>query len=66
MCPALFDTGALNSCILKPVVAYLQLEPRGQRTLHTVGPAVEVSLYPVQFFFLLDQDSKEDLIASEN
>ena len=27
---------------------------------------MEVSLYPVQFFFLLDQDSKEDLIASEN
>ena len=66
MCPALFDTGALSSCILKPVVDYLGLEPRGQRTLHTAGPAVEVSLYQVQFFFLLDQDSKEDLIASEN
>ena len=66
MCPALFDTGALSSCILKPVVDYLGLEPRGQRTLHTAGPAVEVSLYQVQFFFLLDHDSKEDLIGSEN
>ncbi len=66
LCPALFDTGALNSCILKPVVDYLRMEPRGRRTLHTAGPAVEVSLNQVQFFFLLDQDRTEDLIGAEN
>lgn len=66
ICPALFDTGAGVSCILRPVAEYLGLEPAGQKTMQTVGPAVTVDTYQVQFFFLLDQERDEDLIGAEN
>lgn len=66
MCPALFDTGATVSCISKPIVDYLSLEPHGQKTMYTVGKAITVHTHQVQFFFLLDQERDEGLIGSEN
>lgn len=54
VCPVLVDTGASRTCIAKPVVDALGLQPFGKAEMQTASGLVGVNMYNVHIGFCYD------------